>query len=128
LSTDRLSLADFKALHNGSKRASKYGNTRVKVDGFTFDSKLEAARYDELKLLRKAGEVRWFIMQAPFKLPGNIIYRADFLVVWNAGCDYDRVVAEDCKGCKTRVSINKIKTVEAIYGIKVQIITRSNVR
>jgi Protein of unknown function (DUF1064) len=128
--TTRMSVADFKALKDvrGSTRSkTKYRNTRVQVDGFWFDSKLEAARYDSLVLLRKSGEVRWFICQVPFRLPGGIIYRADFLIVWAAE-DCSAVTVEDCKGARTRTSINKIKQVEAIYGIKVQIITRKNVR
>ncbi len=134
--TDRLSLADWKAQQaaaHGFKRGNKYKNHRVFVDGFWFDSKLEAARYDELKLLRKSGEIAWFICQAPFRLPGGIIYRADFLVVWMDDSEFGRppefsVSVEDCKGARTRTSINKIKQVEAIYGIKVSVITRSNVR
>jgi hypothetical protein len=127
MSTDRLSITEYKALTNGGTKPAKYRNVKTVVDGITFDSRLEAARYDQLRLLQKAGQVLWFIMQAPFKLPGNITYRADFLIVWNDS-GLKRVSIEDCKGCRTRVSINKIKTVEALYGIKVDIITRSNVR
>lgn len=140
--TERMSLSDFKA---GMKKPAKYRNTRVMVDGWPFDSKLEAARYDELKTLRRVGAVAWFLCQVPFRLPGGIIYRADFLVVWShaavvkmgdcAGVAIfadsigkDFVTVEDCKGARTRVSINKIKTVEAIYGIKVTIVTRKTVR
>jgi hypothetical protein len=101
----------------------------VQVDGFWFDSKLEAAYYDSLKLQRKAGAIRWFIMQVPFRLPGGIIYRADFLIVWNdetTGGEY--VTVADCKGAMTRTSLNKLKQVGELYGIKVKIITRKNLR
>ena len=39
------------------KRKPKYKNRKVEVDGIKFDSKKEAKRYGELKLLEKAGEI-----------------------------------------------------------------------
>ena len=36
-------------------RRRKYGNTKITVDGIQFDSKREAARYQELKLLERYG-------------------------------------------------------------------------
>jgi hypothetical protein len=36
---------------------NKYGNKRVKADGYTFDSQAEYRRYCELKLLEQAGEI-----------------------------------------------------------------------
>lgn len=124
----------------GKKRA-KYRNTPTVVDGRRFDSKLEAKRYGELKALQAAGAVSWFIRQAPFRLSGGIIYRADFLVVWRHAqtmrsvevqkvpCFFDSlgpdfVTVEDCKGVMTRVSQMKIKQVQEIYGITVQIIKK----
>ena len=38
-------------------RKSKYGNIKTRVDGILFDSKKEAKRYLELKLLEKAGRI-----------------------------------------------------------------------
>lgn len=111
-------------------KAPKYGNESILCDGLRFDSKLERDRYLELKVLQHLGAVRWFTRQVPFYLPGNIIYRADFLVHWDLHAaprhkgDTEVVTVEDCKGFLTRVSINKIKQVEAIYGFKVEIITK----
>lgn len=39
-------------------KRSKYGAIKTVVDGITFDSKAEAARWCELKLLERAGEIR----------------------------------------------------------------------
>jgi len=74
----------------------KYGAVRVEREGFKFQSKKEGRRYDELKLLQKAGEVVWFMMQPPFYMPG-CKYVADFLVFWTDGT----VTVEDVKGMKT---------------------------
>lgn len=125
--TERISVDEFR--RRGLK-AAKYGNARNVVDGIRFDSKLEADRYVELKKLQHCGVVRWFIMQAPFRLPGGITYRADFVVIWAPAApeqfagDSDVVSVEDCKGFMTRVSLNKIKQVEELYGITVRIITK----
>jgi Protein of unknown function (DUF1064) len=125
--TERMSLADFKAT-NWTKPA-KYRNRRVIIDGWPFDSKLEAARYEELKLARQIGFVDWFICQTPFRLPGGIIYRADFLVVWSAKSNIGHCVrVEDVKGARTRLSMNKIAQVEEIYGIKIDVITKNHMR
>jgi hypothetical protein len=121
--------ADLKRLQTNTRQiksgAAKYNNRRTQVDGWWFDSQLEADRYRELKLLKASGYVLWFICQAPFRLPGGITYKADFVVVW---WDLDKgTTVEDCKGMMTRVSQNKIKQVEELYGIKVEIITRDGV-
>lgn len=49
---------------------NKYGNKKVEVDGIKFDSKKEAKRYGELKLLVRAGEISDLTLQEPFKLMG----------------------------------------------------------
>lgn len=47
---------------------SKYGARKMVIDGITFDSKKEANRYRELKLLEKAGEICCLRLQVPFEL------------------------------------------------------------
>lgn len=94
---------------------SKYRSRRTVVDGISFDSKREAARYNELKLLRQAGRVLWFIMQVPFRLPGGTRWYADFLVVWGNGS----ITVEDTKGFKTETYRVKKREVEAAYGIEI---------
>ena len=37
---------------------SKYRAVKTEVDGITFDSKREAARYMELMLMQRAGEIK----------------------------------------------------------------------
>ena len=99
-------------------KPSKYRNRKTVVDGVTFDSKKEAGRYAELKLLRAGGRVRWFIAQAPFRLPGGTRYYADFLVVWADG----RVTVEDVKSEATRkLQTYRVKRreVEHHYGIEI---------
>ena len=60
----------------------KYANVRTQVDGIWFDSKLEARRYGELKMLKAAGQVEYFLMQVPFHLPGGWAWVDGKIVVW----------------------------------------------
>ena len=88
---------------------SKYGNRKVTLDGFTFDSIAESRRYQELKLLLAAGEIagleihpRYEIIPAYTRCDGKRIratyYEADFSY-WDKAASY--VVVEDVKGFQT---------------------------
>ena len=61
---------------------NKYNAIKTEVDGFIFDSKAEALRYSELKLLEKVGEVRNLVLQPKFpcQIRGELVctYIADF--------------------------------------------------
>ena len=86
----------------------KYNAKKVVINGIEFDSKKEAKRYLELKILEKAGKIKdlqfqpVFLLQEGFKRKIThraITYRADFEYVDEKG---NRVV-EDVKGVKTPV-------------------------
>jgi hypothetical protein len=106
----------------------QHGNRITHVNGYRFASRLEADRYRELLLLHKAGEVRWFIRQVPFDVAPGVVYRCDFLVVWNrTGTAEDCVSIEDTKGHLTQTSRTKIAVVQERYGVRVRILTREQV-
>jgi hypothetical protein len=114
----------------------KYHSKKTVVDGITFDSKKEADRYIELRLLEKAGEISDLRMQVEYELlptqygPDRIMprgnhkrgplleravkYKADF-VYTNDG----QTVVEDVKGFKTKDYILKRKMMLYFYGIKI---------
>ena len=96
-------------------KPSKYHAVPLEVDNIRFASKKEARRYQELKALQHAGDVKFFLMQVPFQLPGNVKYRLDFMVFWDTG----NITYEDVKGMRTPVYKIKRKQVEAIYPIKI---------
>ena len=50
---------------------SKYRNIKTEVDGIVFDSKAEARRYAELRLLEKANEISDLRLQYPFECKIN---------------------------------------------------------
>ena len=53
---------------------NKYGNKKTMVDGFEFDSKLEAKRYNELKMLLKSGVITDLTLQKVFLLQDGFTY------------------------------------------------------
>ena len=119
-------MAEFEALKNRNtsrsivpdiEKPSKFHSVISEADGIKFRSKKERHRYMELKALQYAGEVKYFLTQVPFRLPGNVKYLLDFLIFWNDG----RVTYEDTKGMKTQLFILKKKQVEALYPIRIEV-------
>lgn len=102
-------------LDDPKRKRSKYGSKRVDFDGFRFDSKREAAYYARLVLLQQSGDVRFFLRQVPFHLPGGVRYVVDFLVVWKDG----RLEFVDVKGYPTALYKAKKRIVEAAYGVEI---------
>jgi len=87
----------------------KYNAKKVRTaDGKIFDSKKEAERYLELKMLERAGVISnlilqpKFLLQESFKYKGKtqraIFYIADFEYIKDG-----KRIAEDVKGVKTEV-------------------------
>jgi Protein of unknown function (DUF1064) len=97
---------------------SKFRSVRTEVDGITFDSKKEAARYKELKLLLKAGYIKDLELQPeyPMIINGRKVcsYRADFRYVENG-----KTITEDCEGVRTPLYRLKAKLLYACYGIEI---------
>lgn len=117
-------------------RRSKYNAKKTEVDGLRFDSKREADRYLQLKLLEKAGEIHnlrlqhrivltVFAKNAPRGFPMQKIgdYIADFAYCTcgtPADCIGARGVVEDAKGFRTPLYKWKKKHVEIQYGITIR--------
>lgn len=102
-------------------KSNKYNAQRTVVDGRTFDSRKEANRYMELRVLERAGYISNLQPQVPFPFRVNNVlvctYRADFVYER----DGQRIV-EDAKGVVTPVFRIKAKLMKAIYGIDVVIV------
>ena len=52
----------------------KYRNKKTTLDGYTFQSKKEANRYFELKMLQKAGEITALELQPKFEIVPDVIW------------------------------------------------------
>jgi len=119
----------------------KYGNTKVNVDGHSFDSKKEAQVYVQLRSLEKAGAVRNLELQPKFHFPLRgkplrhlpkyrngktvqgipISYRADFRYEELRHGKWVPVVI-DVKGFDTQVSRIKRAMVAAFHGVEVEVV------
>ncbi|OZI39018.1 hypothetical protein CEG14_05640 [Bordetella genomosp. 1] len=104
----------------------KYSNKKTVVDGRTFDSKREAARYLQLRAMERAGAISSLVLQPSFeliprqrkadgKIERPVVYIADF-AYQEAG---ERVI-EDVKGMRTRDYIIKRKLMLERHGITVR--------
>lgn len=100
---------------------SKYHNSKTVIDGIRFDSKKEANRYMELKLLERAGVIKELRRQVPYVLINRsrygraIKYVADF--VYYEG---DKLIVEDVKGVRTPVYKLKKRLIAEMYGIEIR--------
>ena len=110
----------------GSARGSRFAvSAKIDrtLDGIVFDSKKEASRYAELKLLERAGEILGLVMQPAFEVEINgshfCTFTADFAY-------YERArlgrIIEDVKSTGTaKDSAYRLrkKAAELAHGIKV---------
>lgn len=103
----------------GALTSRKYRNIPVIVDGVSFPSKREADRWQNLRLLERAGRISDLQRQVPFRMEinGYLICRliVDFAYKNNAG----ELVAEDAKGVRTPTFRLKAKLLKALHGLDV---------
>lgn len=108
--TSEITIAEYRAL---IKKRPKYGNKKVEIDGYTFDSLAEAARYKELRLLESAGRIEVLEVHPRFTLQHAftdrqgqrhqaVTYSADFAYREITG-PFVASVVEDVKGKETDV-------------------------
>lgn len=100
---------------------NKYKAKKTVVDNITFDSKKEANRYCELKLLERAKVISNLQLQVPYilipksKYGCAIKYIADFVYEEN-----NKIVIEDVKGVKTPVYRIKKRLMAEQFGIVIK--------
>jgi hypothetical protein len=107
--------------------ANKYRNKKVILDGIEFDSRKEAQRWFELRMLERAKEIANLQRQVKYvlipsqKIDGKTVerecaYIADFVYTEKDG----QVVVEDTKGFRTDAYIIKRKLMLERYGIRIR--------
>lgn len=113
---------------------SKYRAKPCVIDGFRFDSQLEASRYQELKLMEKAGAIAELKVHPRYRLSAMRwsgeeatvgVYEADFDYLHVHSCE--RVI-EDVKGVRTPMYRWKKKHFEIQYDHKIREITKVDIR
>jgi hypothetical protein len=100
-------------------RASKYRAVPTEVDGIKFPSKKEATRWQQLRLLERAGQISQLTRQVPYDLFVNgkkvCRYVSDFNYY-----EGDQLVVEDSKGMPTPTYRLKKKLMDAVYNIQIR--------
>ena len=117
----------------------KYHNTKTVADGIKFDSRLEAERYAQLKMMERSGAIRDLELQPEYELIPSFkkdgktwrrtVYKADFRYILAEG---DRIIIEDVKGSTaviTDVFRLKQKLFEYRYPeLTIKIVTRRDMQ
>ena len=111
---------------------SKYHSTPVEVDGIRFDSKREANRWFELRMLERAGkieklkrQVKYLLIPSQYRdgkcIEREAVYYADFVYI---DSQTGELVVEDVKGYRGggayAVFTLKRKMMLQTYGIRVR--------
>ena len=117
----------------------KYHNKKTVIDGIKFDSKIEAERYAQLKILERAGVIRDLELQPEYELIPlfrkngktwrKTVYKADFRYIL---AENDKTIIEDVKGSTaviTDVFRLKQKLFEYRYPeLTIKIVTRKDMK
>lgn len=113
---ERITSAEAATLRSALKRKNKYRNIRVDVMGITFDSKKEARRYTDLRMLLKGKAITELVIHPIYRMMVNsqhiCDYEADFAYV-----EKEKQIVEDVKSgiTKTRAYRIKVKLLKALY-------------
>lgn len=120
---------------------NKYRNKKTVVDGITFDSRKEAKRYNELKLLQMGKIISGLELQKSFelipaqyeevetvtpkkqikKIKKRLIERpVNYIADFCYRDDNGNYIVEDTKGKRTKEYIIKRKLMLYIHGIKIK--------
>jgi len=116
---------------------AKYKNKKIEIDGIVFDSKKEARRYQELKLLEKAGRIQNLQLQVKFVLIPKQYSKTDFTKAGKPRlieheCSYladfvysedGQTIVEDVKSSYTRnhmLYVVKRKLMLYVHGIRIK--------
>ena len=103
-------------------RRNKFGAIRTTIDGQTFDSKHEAGRWMQLRLLQAAGRIQGLTRQTRYPLVVNGVevtsYKPDFEYVATATGE---AIVEDAKSSPTRTRdyLIRKKLMRAIHQIEI---------
>lgn len=107
-------------------KPNKYRNKLTKVDGITFHSQREARRWGELKLMERAGKVKYLERQVKYSLDVNGYHICSYISDFNYSVKtvvengwVMKVVVEDVKGILTPTYKIKRALMLACHGIKI---------
>jgi hypothetical protein len=101
-------------------KPNKYNAQKQELDGYTFDSRAEARRYQELRVLEQAGEIYGLDVHPSYLVMEGFYYRGERVraITYVADFSYTeretgRRVVEDVKGVRTQVYRIKVKLLKS---------------
>jgi hypothetical protein len=100
-------------------KANKYSAIKTEVDGIIFDSKREAARFTELRLLERADKISDLRLQVKY----DLIVNGHKIGSYTSDFEYEeegKHIVEDCKGLRHRDYIWRRKLMLALFGITIR--------
>lgn len=129
------SMSEFEALKNRfspsnlgnlarSVKESKFHNVICEAEGIKFHSKKEARVFRELQARQHMKDIKFFLMQVPFLLPGvaengkRTRHYLDFMAVRSDG----QIEYIEVKGRDLPMGKLKRRQTEELYGIKIQVV------
>lgn len=119
----RYTPADLKTLQDRTAPTGKYKNKKVVIDNIGFDSKREAARYNELKLMQNAGLINDLKCHPEYKIAVNDVDICTVILDFRYfDLKKGLMFIEDVKGKDNDFSRLKRKLVEAMYDMKVTLV------
>ena len=102
---------------------NKFRNVKIELDGIRFDSKKEANRYAELKMLARSGIISNLELQKRFHLTVNGVKVCDYIADFSYQDQSGRAVVEDAKGMRSGAAYAvfrlKAKLMIACHGLRV---------
>ena len=100
-------------------KANKYSAIKTEVDGIIFDSKREAKRYQELRILQRKGMITDLHLKVKREFIVNRIKVGSYTSDFEYEEDGSHIV-EDCKGYRHRDYIWRKKMMRALFSIEIR--------
>lgn len=106
----------------------KYRNVKTTFGGLTFDSKREAARWAELTMLERAGQISMLRRQVRYELAPSVKFAGKVraqpplrLIVDFEYLENGEKVIEDVKGMVTTAFTIKRHLMKSVHGLEVRV-------
>ena len=99
-------------------RRNKYHAVKTEYGGVTYDSRLEARFAALLDQYQRAGMIRSWTRQVPFRMPDGSVHRVDFMVFYGD----DRFSLVEVKGRDLAAGRLKRAVVEEKYGVGIEVV------
>jgi len=99
-------------------RRNKYHAVKTEYGGVTYDSRLEARFAALLDQYQRAGMIRSWTRQVPFRMPDGSVHRVDFMVFYEDG----KFSLVEVKGRDLPAGRLKRACLKEMYGLEITLV------